>query len=445
MPNLTVPAPLGSGPCTGAIQAAIDAVHRDGGGRVTLAAGVRYRSGTINLRSRIELHLEMGAELIASSDPADYAPVAAVGEYGGSHGGFLIQAQGERDVAITGLGTIDGAGSSFMDGWWTEDGPWIRKPKAWRPRGIGLLTCQRVQITGIVIRDAAQWTIHLTGCNDVLIQGITIANGLDVPNCDGIDPDHCRNVRIVGCHIEAGDDGIVLKNTRKFRDLGPCEDVLVSDCTIVSTSAAIKLGTESQGDFRNVLVQNCSIRRSHRGLAIQLRDDGCIENVCFQHCLIETRHFHTKWWGSAEPIYVTAQPRHDGDRPGRIRHVRFRDCLCRGESGAFLSATAASPIEDLMLDSVRLEILHASRWPGGRVDRRPMHSQEHGGLEQGTVHGVTAEHIRGLRLREVEVAWTGEPRPWWGHALHATACPGLAADGLRGVAGRPGLPAAVTG
>ena len=70
MPNLTVPAPVGSGTCTGAIQAAIDAVHRAGGGRVSLAAGVRYRSGTINLRSRIELHLEMGAELVASADPA---------------------------------------------------------------------------------------------------------------------------------------------------------------------------------------------------------------------------------------------------------------------------------------------------------------------------------------------------------------------------------------
>ena len=89
------------------------------------------------MRSRVELHLEIGATLQASEDPADYEDANIAGEYGGNAGGFLIQAHDCDHVAITGLGIIDGRGLAFMDGWWTEDGPYICKPKPWRPRGIG--------------------------------------------------------------------------------------------------------------------------------------------------------------------------------------------------------------------------------------------------------------------------------------------------------------------
>ena len=54
-----------------AIQAAIDACADDGGGRVVIPTGT-FKTGTFWLRSNVELHLEMGAILLASDNLDDY-------------------------------------------------------------------------------------------------------------------------------------------------------------------------------------------------------------------------------------------------------------------------------------------------------------------------------------------------------------------------------------
>ncbi len=387
---------------TECIQSALDAAGAAGGGRVTLAAG-RHLCGTLTLHSRTELHLEAGAVLKASPDPADYLGETGMsGLYGVADGAFLIQARDAEQIAVTGLGVIDGSALDYMDGWRTDDGPYIRKPKAWRPRGIGFHHCRQVTLRDFTFRDSASWTIHLTGCEIVLCQSLTILNRLDVPNCDGIDPDHCRDVRILGCHIEAADDCIVLKNTREHADQGPCEDILIADCRLVSTSAAIKIGTESAGDFRNILVDGCVINRSHRGLSIQLRDTGTVENVAFSNCTIETRRFHPLYWGNGEPIYVTSVPRNDGDAAGRIRDIRFHNIRCRSEAGIFIEGSEGAEIEDVLLENVSLDLVAKSKWPGGRHDLRPMHGAEHGGFEDGGDFEVWTKHAR-VTQRHVQV------------------------------------------
>lgn len=396
---------------TARIQAALDAAAAAGGGTVSLGPGT-HLSGTLVLFSHVNLHLEAGCILQASPNPEDFQQVGFAGLYGGNAGGFLVQAHDAEHVSITGPGILDGSALDYMDGWWAE--PYIRAPKPWRPRGVGLFNCKHVRLQDFTFRNSASWTLHLTGCDNVLCSGLFILNRLDVPNCDGIDPDHCRNVRIVDCHIEAADDGIVLKNTREYEALGPCENIAIANCTVISTSAAIKLGTESAGDFRNITVDNCVIHSSHRGLAIQLRDQGRIENVSFSNCIVETRLFHEKYWGRGEPIYVTAVPRHDGDRAGSIHDVRFFNIRCRAENGIFLAGSPESPLQNIRLDQVSVELMHKSKWPGGRHDYRPCHSQEHGGLEDGATHGLFAKHVYGLHLRGVRTQWMQTPPEWAG-------------------------------
>lgn len=397
---------------TSQLQAWIDAAAARGGGQVRVPTGT-YRIGTLVLRDHIDLYLEAGAVLKASPNPADFTHVEIAGLYGGTQGGFLITATDAEHVRISGPGTLDGSALDYMDGWWHE--PYIRAPKPWRPRGIGLFGCRHVKLESFTFRDSASWTIHLTGCEDVLCQGLHILNRLDVPNCDGIDPDHCRDVRIHGCHIRAADDGIVLKNTREYVELGSCERIVISGCTITSTSAGIKLGTESASNFRDVLVDNCIIHASHRGLAIQLRDQGTIENVSFTNCVVETRLFHERYWGRAEPIYVTSVARHDGDPAGNIQDVRFRNIRCRSENGIFLHGSRETPLRQISLEDVRVELVNTSKWPGGQLDLRPRHGREHGGLKDAVVHGIRAHHVEGLRLDRVHTGWTGE-RPDWAAA-----------------------------
>jgi polygalacturonase len=386
-----------------AIQATIDACSEAGGGMVLIPSGGTFICGTITLRDNIELHLENGAKLQASAVESHYTTTQIAGEYGGKTGGFLIQTSDARNVAITGLGTIDGQGDTFMDGWWTDDGPYIRKPKAFRPRLIGFFGCQGIRIRDITIRNAPQWTCHLTGCEDVVIDGITILNGLDVPNCDGIDPDHCRNVRISNCHIEAGDDCIVIKTTREFAHYGPSENITITGCTLVSTSAAIKIGTESVSDITDIVVTGCVIRKSHRGLAIQLRDEGNVRDVLFSDCIVETRQFHPKWWGNAEAIYVTATPRNTGGTVGSVSGITFRNIRFRGENGVFLCGCASSPLKDITLDGVQGVLRKTSKFPVDFFDMRPSGGEEHGGLTQEKLAPVTVRHVEGLIMTNTDV------------------------------------------
>jgi hypothetical protein len=407
-----------------AIQRAIDACHESGGGRVIIPSNGIFVTGTITLKAGVELHLESGSCLRASHDPADYTDIKLAGEYGGNEGGFLIYASQADGIAISGTGTIDGQAYAFMDGWWTDDGQYIRKPCDFRPRVIGIFASTGVRIRDVTIRDAAQWTCHLTGCVDVVVSGITILNGLDVPNCDGIDPDHCRNVRISDCHIEAGDDGIVIKTTREHENYGPSENITITGCTIVSTSAAIKIGTESVSDINHVVVTGCIIRKSHRGLAIQLRDEGNVENILFSDCLIETRQFHPKWWGNAEAVYITAIPRHPDREVGMVKGVICRGIRSSGENGVFIAGTPDQHLQDIILDGVCGTLVKTSRFPVDYHDMRPSLSQEHGGLDKGCLSGFTARHVDGLTIRNCSISFPGKDSSHWKHALsveHANA------------------------
>lgn len=416
--------------CTTAVQRAIDHAHRSGGGTVVIPAGAPYVTGTLELRSGINLHVESGATLLGSPDPGDYRPLAVAGEYGGSESGFLITARDGEGVSITGGGTIDGRGREFMEGFQPNAAPYIYQPKAWRPRMFGLYGCRRLTVRDVTLRDAASWCLHLTGCDDVVISGVRILNDLAIPNCDGIDPDHCTNVRISDCHIVAGDDCIVVKATRQGRALGYCgsHNIVVTNCTCMSTSAAIKIGTESHADFSNIVVSNCVVRSSSRGLAIQLRDTANVEDVLFANCTVETRLFAPNWWGRAEPIYVTALPRHADTRVGAIRRVRFQNIRCRSENGIFVCGTADSPIEDLALEGIDLRIDKWSRWPGGMHDRRPLCGQEHGGLTEAPTDALYVEHARGVRIHDTRVRWCGTPQPCWGQGLRTFHVDGLATD-----------------
>lgn len=402
---------------TAQIQMAIDTCHRNGGGKVVIPEGGIYLCGTLNLKSGVELHLEKDTLLKASTQPGDYKDVTLAGEYGGNSGGFLIMAHEANNISITGEGAIDGQCEAFMDGWWTEDGKYIRKPKPFRTRIIGLIGCRKVAIKDITIRNSAQWTCHLTGCEDVDIDSVTILNGLDIPNCDGIDPDHCRNVRIRNCHIESGDDCIVIKTTKEFADYGPSENIQISGCTLISTSSAIKIGSETVSDIRNVTVEDCKIRRSNRGLAIQLRDSGNVENIIMKSCQVETRKFHPKYWGNGEAIYVTAVERHDHGKVGQVNHVTFHDIDFTGENGVYLYGTEERPLKNVRLENVRGTLRKTSRFPVNQHDLRPRHSKEHGGIENGILGGITATNVSGLEILDCHIVFDETDGHHWQQAL----------------------------
>ncbi len=402
-----------------AIQRAINACASAGGGTVLVPAGRTFLTGQITLLSHVNVYIESGARLMASLNAADYPD------------GVWLRAVDAENIAITGLGTIDGQGTRFMR---RDDRYiyWLDRERDFRPRLIRFIACKNVTLRDITILDAPEWTIHPTGCQDVLIQGIRILNSLKVPNCDGIDPDNCRNVRISDCYIEAGDDCIVLKSSKGY---GPCENITVTGCTLVSTSCALKIGTGPWTTIRDVVFDSCVIKKTNRGLGIQLRDAGDIENVVFSNMVIETRLFHDDWWGKAEPIHISAVHRSPNAPIGHVRHVRFSNILCRGENGVFISGSPDSIIEDVVLDNVRIEINKTSTWPGGKHDRRPPEDDQH--LYSHPTAGVFIEYARDVTLRNVEVVW-GDNRPdYFGPALECHNVQDLHVRDFKGESAHP--------
>lgn len=397
---------------TAAIQSAIDACSAAGGERVLLPGGKTYRCGTLFLRSHLELHLEAGAVLKGSDRLEDYDPFqfgtpegAALDvptyencEYTGRPSLFFLYAKDCESLSITGWGTIDGNETIFYG----QVTPW-HIDGAFYPR-VPLLFLENVKhlsILHVTLTGSAFWTTHMVGCSDVLIDGVRILNNLRLANCDGIDPDHCKNVRIVNCHIETADDCIVFKNTGDAMKYGPCENIVVANCTLISTSAAIKFGTESEAPFRNILVQNCNISRSNRGISLQLRDGGSIENVTFSNLNIETRLFSKDhWWGAAEPIAITAVKRKRGAAVGHIRNIRFRDINCMGENGILLYGDASHNIQDIVFDGVTLTLRKETDWPGDYHDLRP--TGEAFNIADGQ-YALYARHADSIAFRDLRI------------------------------------------
>lgn len=368
---------------TAAIQAAIDACSAAGGGRVVLPGGKTYRSGALMLCSDLEFHLEMGAVLKGSDLLSDYLLSGSTSvapekralpsyencEYAGAPTHYFLYAKDCENLAITGFGRIDGNEELFygeVTHWHIEGSFYPRSPM------LFLENVSHLTIRQVTLARSAFWTVHMVGCRDVLIDGIRILNNLKMANCDGIDPDHCQNVRITNCHIECADDCIVFKNTAAAMQYGPCENITVSNCTLTSTSAAIKFGSESEALFRNILVENCVISRSNRGISLQLRDKGSIENVLFQNITIGTRLFRREvFWGAAEPIAITVLKRKEDTQAGTVRDIRFSNIHCDSENGILLYSESPGAISDISFRDVEVHLRRATGHETGFHDLRP--------------------------------------------------------------------------
>ncbi len=350
-----------------AIQRAVDAAHSAGGGRVLIPGGARVCAGSFELRSRIDFHVAKGATLIsATSIEAFPRSVFAFGEESDKR--LWIGAKDAGDITLSGEGTIDGQCRAFALG---EDEHIFTPTHRWRPAMTCFENIRHITVRGLTFRNAANWTLHFSGCEHVSVEDVKIFNDLKFPNADGIDPDHCRRVRISRCHIVSADDCIVLKNTAPFAKYGPCEDIEISHCRLESASAAFKIGSESHDDFRRIRVSDCRIERSNRGLAIQLRDSGSVEDVEFRNITINTRRFAPVWWGAGEAIYVTALPRSAGTCGGTISNIRFQDIRCDGENGLLVYGAPGGRIHDLTFERVHLGIERQTPWPSGVLDVRP--------------------------------------------------------------------------
>jgi polygalacturonase len=357
-----------------AINRAITAVATSGGGVIVVPAGT-YASYSIHLRSHVELRLEPGAVLLAADtangrgyDPAEPGPANAYQDFGHSHWhNSLIWGEDVEDVAITGTGRIDGKGLSRGLGARAAD-------RDTRPgeanKAIALENARHVLLRDVTIFRGGHMAVLATGVTDLTIDHLTIDT-----NRDGIDVDACRTVRISNTAVNApNDDAIVLKSSYALGAPRATEDVTITN-SIVSgfdvgtvldgsygrTSVAapdrdgptgrIKLGTESNGAFRNITISNVVFVRS-RGLALETVDGATLEDVTVSNVTMREV--------SNAPIFLRLARRMRGPagtpvgalRRVSISHVVVSDADPRYPS--IIAGIPGHPVEDVRLSDIRI-------------------------------------------------------------------------------------------
>ena len=424
---------------TAAIQRAIDACSAHGGGRVIIPAGAKITIGTIELKSHVDLHLERGSLLEGSASNLDFTkfapqPVAFNGDPIPMMG-VIVYAEKAYDIAITGPGRVDGNCMAYV----TATGPNIYTCTNLRPFTVVLKDCRHVLLQEFSLTNSAFWTLRLLGCDDATIDSLRIDGDLRMPNNDGIDVDWSSNVRIRGCHIVTGDDCISLKTAPLSEGITrPCENVVISGCTLQSRSCGIVLGCDVGGPIRDVVVSDCVIKDSHRGVAVRLSLDGSIERVLFSNLIIETRIFDSKWWGRGEPIQVLALPWTATTKLGVIRDIRFSNLICNSENGAMVYAAEPGHIQNISFDRVSVHVVRPELFAGGQQDLRPNAREA---LPTMGTSGFLLRDAAGVTFRDCSVTWGPSPADFFQYALDASGCPGLDASGLSGSAAHPGVPA----
>jgi polygalacturonase len=408
---------------TAAIQKTIDACADSGGGRVVLPAG-RYLSGTIYLKSHVELHLSAGATLLGSGDRADYNaddifpenPAFSTEQVTGAH---LIIAYRQQDVAITGPGTIDGHSTEFFKplpegivSSYRHKGANF-EIKEWRPgQMVFFCRCRGVRVRDANLINTPYWTLFLLGCEDVQIRGLKIENPPATRNGDGIDVDCCRNVTISDCIIRSGDDCITLRGNHRL--LGyedrPCENVVVSNCVLSTPCNASRVGV-GDGVIRRCSFSNIVVAEASRAISIICRYATTINN---RHgTTIEEIHFSDFTIDACMPLSVHVGP--EAARPAAIRDISFNRFRVLASAGAHMVGLKETPLERIRLSDFDWRIRGGTD-NCAMTEAIPEEFSKHGYTGGNNAPALPCvlygRHLHGATFDDIRVRWEKPSAVW---------------------------------
>lgn len=406
-----------------AINKAIETAFAAGGGEIYFPAGT-YLSGSIRLKSNIHLNLSAGCTILAA--PAEMKAYDESESFGGfpeyQDGGHtyfhnsLIWAENEENISITGHGIIDGKGLTKKD---TERAGNVQGGSIGTgDKAIALKLCRNITLRDITIYRGGHFAIIVTGCERGVIDNVTIDT-----NRDGIDIDCCKYLSVSNCRVNTpSDDAVVIKSSYALKKPVVCEQITVTNCQITGYKAGtflsgeyipekvgwvcgrFKLGTESNGGYRDITLSNCTFSYSS-GLAFETVDRGVMENISVSNVTMNHVHHY--------PIYITTGCRNRGPKEDthlstardiQISNVVANDCdsLC----SIIVTGMAGEPIRNVWLNNIRLN------YRGGL---QPLENPR-AYREQGTnypepkfagptpAYGLYARHVEGLHVNGLTVS-----------------------------------------
>lgn len=363
--------------CTAGLRAAMEAAAKAGGGRVVVPEGV-FLTGAVHLKSNVNLYVSKGATVKFIPDATLYPMVFTrwEGMECMNYSPFLY-CHGQRNVGITGEGTLDG--QAGCEHWWpwsgkarcgVKGGPDQRKARAalgemmergvavekrvmeggWlRPQFVQPYKTDNVVIEGVTIVNSPMWEVNPVLCRNVTVRGLRISS--HGPNNDGCNPESCRDVLIEGCTFDTGDDCIAIKSGRNAdgRRLGvPSENIVVQKCVMKDGHGGVTLGSECSGGIRNVFVQDCRMDSPNLDRVLRFKNNavrgGVLEHVYLRN--VEVGQVS----GAAIEVDFQYEEGEKGPYTPVVRDVEVVGLRCRkAERALALRGYAKAPVRDVRL------------------------------------------------------------------------------------------------
>lgn len=358
---------------TGAFAAAIACLPANS--TLYVPAG-KYFIKPLFLKSDMTLWLDEGAELIGNPDRENYPTLPGIatgavelnfGTWQGEEAtcfASLITAVGCKNINIIGNGVINC--NALAGDWYVNHRV---KRIAWRPRGVFLNRCENVILQGITVKDTPSWNVHPYFCKGIGLYGLTLTNIPSMPTTDGIDPDTCDGVEIIGVYISVGDDCIALKSgtlAQAEKYAKPCKNVIIRNCLMKEGHGGVVLGSELSGGIENISVTRCIFEGTDRGLRIKTRRGrgriGITDNITFSDIImkgVKVPFVVNMYYnmgdenGHGEYVWTTEKLPVD-ERTPYVGGFTFENMTCTGveySAGAFYGLPEA-PVKSITLKNV---------------------------------------------------------------------------------------------
>lgn len=397
-----------------AIQKAIDNCSRNGGGIVLIPNGY-FITGPIELKSGVDLHLEDNAFLQFTKSKEEY-PLIWTNYEGQKRIRAIspISASNQKNIAITGKGTIDGNGFLWRGikrfkltdkefarcmklspyfketkegGIWyptktvyegaLNGEPDYDDPNAlelaskyydlYRPVLLSLKHCDRVLIEDITIQNSPAWNVHPFFCTNFTLRNAKIRNKFSAQNGDGLDLESCKNCEIVGCIFEVGDDGICIKsgkNVEARQIKGACENVWIHNCKVFDAHGGFVVGSEMSRGVKNILVEDCSFIGTDIGVRFKsaIGRGGVVEDITIKNIymanIIEEAFIFTMGYvlrnlETDRTDEVSSYVREDIPE---FKNIAMENIVCRNaKMGIKIEGLRALPIHHLSFKNIEIE------------------------------------------------------------------------------------------
>jgi len=404
---------------TKAINDAIDACNKKGGGVVVIPSGL-WVTGPVVLKSNVNLHLQKGSLLLFTRDFDQYPLVQ--GNWEGipqMRNQSPLSATNATNVAITGYGVIDGNGDAWRQvrkdkltetqwkklvssgGVVSEDGKswypsekWVKASKLknpgeitpdktpefynsikdfLRPNLLVFSQCKKVLLEGVTFQNSPAWCLHPLMCENLTVKNVTVINPWYAQNGDGIDVESCKNVLIEGSSFTCGDDGLCMKSGRDEagRKRGmPVENVIIRDCKVYQAHGGFVIGSEMSGGARNIWVSNCTFMGTDVGLRFKTTRGrgGIVENIHVDNIQMKDiagdAILFDMYYMAQDPVAMAGEKRElpkvqtlpVTEATPQFRNFIVKNVVCSGASkGIFIRGIPEMHVKDVVLENITLQ------------------------------------------------------------------------------------------